>query len=368
MKIVMHCLYFPPEIGGLESHVFHLCKGLVEAGSEVSIVSSLSQEGLPEKEIVQGIAVYRTWLPGRNSLGWATHALGSIQTLTQVARGADIVHSQSFQSVIPGYIAKQINEVPMVTSWHTSHFLKKATQPLWRAIFRQFLQCADHNFAASIEIAEVAQGLAPQLTVEPVSNGVDTEMFHPKSSETKKEGAVTLIVPRRLYEKNGVEFFIRAMPLITQAVNARAIIVGDGPERIKLERLSLTLGMESHIDFLGSKSHEEMPRLFNSADLAVFPSLMEATSVAALEAMACGVPVAASRVGGLPELIGDEVGGLFRPRDSRSLAETVLEVLNRNDFQALGDNARIRVLENWSNLHLVERHLNVYESLIKNNS
>ncbi|MEO2158659.1 MAG: glycosyltransferase, partial [bacterium] len=60
MKIVMHCLYFPPEIGGLESHVYYLCKGLVEAGSEVSIVTSSSQEGLPEQEIVQGIKVYRT--------------------------------------------------------------------------------------------------------------------------------------------------------------------------------------------------------------------------------------------------------------------------------------------------------------------
>ncbi|HIF38778.1 MAG TPA: glycosyltransferase, partial [Gemmatimonadetes bacterium] len=138
--------------------------------------------------------------------------------------------------------------------------------------------------------------------------------------------------------------------------------------RVKLENLSLMLGMGSKIDFLGSRNHEDMPDLFNSAHLAILPSLVEATSVAALEAMACGIPVAASRVGGLPELIGEDIGGLFRPRDSRSLAETVLTLLSRRDFLTLGNNARQRVLKNWTNSHLVERHLEVYESLIKGNS
>ena len=368
MKIVMHCLYFPPEIGGLESHVYYLCKGLVEAGSEVSIVTSSSQEGLPEEEVVDGIKVYRTWLPQKNRLGWTAHALASIPRLAQVAVNADVIHGQSFQSILPSYLAKTINEIPMVASWHTSHFLKMASQPGWRAVFRNFLQSADHNFAASTEIAGVAQAIAPQLTVEAIPNGVDTEIFTSTIERTNSDKPITLIVPRRLYEKNGVEFFIRAMPLITQAVNAKAIIVGDGPERAKLERLSLMLGMGSKIDFLGPRNHIDMPTLFNSAHLAVLPSLMEATSVAALEAMACGIPVVASRVGGLPELIGEDVGGLFRPRDSRSLAETVLALLDRKDFNRLGINARQRVVKNWSNTHLVDRHLDVYQSLVKRSS
>ena len=76
MKIVMHCLYFPPEIGGLESHVFHLCKGLVEAGCDVSIVTSCSQEGLLAEEEIEGIRVFRTWSViidsphGQTELGW----------------------------------------------------------------------------------------------------------------------------------------------------------------------------------------------------------------------------------------------------------------------------------------------------------
>jgi len=364
MKIVMHCLYFPPEIGGLESHVYHLCKGLVQKGADVSIVTSSSQDGVEDREVIEGIRVYRTWLPRKSPLGWTVHAVGSTPILIQLCANADIVHGQSFQSVIPSKVSKEINNIPMVTSWHTSHFLKLSKRRLWRRVFREFLDSSDHNFTASIEIADVAQSIAADASIEAIPNGVDTEIFKPTVNQIEKEEPITLIVPRRLYEKNGVEFFIRAMPLITQAIGVKALIVGDGPERSRLENLSATLGMTPHIHFLGNRRHSEMPTLLNEADLAIFPSLMEATSVAALEAMSCGLPVAASRVGGLPELIQEDVGGLFRPRDSRSLAETVLTLLNRADFDSIGDIARKRVIEKWSNQHLVHQHLSVYESLL----
>ena len=364
MKIVMHCLYFPPEIGGLESHVFHLCKGLVEAGCDVSIVTSCSQEGLLAEEEIEGIRVFRTWLPQRSAFGWTAHAIGSMPRLIQLSADADVVHGQSFQSVLPAYAARRINEIPMVTSWHTSHFLKKAGEPLWKPIFREFLRSSQHNFTASIEIAEVAKSLAPDAMIEAIPNGVDTQIFQPSANMKAGTKTTTLIVPRRLYEKNGVEFFIRAMPLIAEAIDVRALIVGDGPEKSRLEELTLLLGMQSKIEFLGKREHSEIPKLLNSADIAIFPSLMEATSVAALEAMACGVPVVASHVGGLPELVDNDVGGLFRPRDSRSLAETVLSLISRNDFHELGSRARQRVVEKWSNQHLVNRHLDTYQSII----
>ncbi len=364
MKIVMHCLYFPPEIGGLESHVFHLCKGLVEAGCDVSIVTSCSQEGLLAEEEIEGIRVFRTWLPQRSALGWTAHAIGSMPRLIQLSADADVVHGQSFQSVLPAYAARRINEIPMVTSWHTSHFLKKADELLWKPIFREFLKSSQHNFTASIEIADVAKSLAPDAMIEAIPNGVDTQIFQPSANKMIGAKTTTLIVPRRLYEKNGVEFFIRAMPLIAEAIDVRALIVGDGTEKSRFEELTLLLKMQSIIYFLGKREPSEFPMLLNSADIAIFPSLMEATSVAALEAMACGIPVVASDVGGLPELVDNDVGGLFRPRDSRSLAETVLSLISRNDFHELGSRARQRVVEKWSNQHLVNRHLDTYQSII----
>ena len=67
LSVLMHCVYFPPEIGGLESHVYHLCRAMVEKGHRVTMVTSLSQPGLAPHEVMEGVEVHRTWLPARNT-------------------------------------------------------------------------------------------------------------------------------------------------------------------------------------------------------------------------------------------------------------------------------------------------------------
>ena len=155
------------------------------------------------------------------------------------------------------------------------------------------------------------------------------------------------------------------MPLITERVDVEAVIVGDGPERQKLEALAENLEIGDRVQFLGARRHEEMPALLSSAELAVFPSLMEATSVAALESMACELPVAASDVGGLPEIVDGDVGALFEAGNPTALAAAVTSLLEREDLRVLGAAARSRVAERWSNARLVDRHLEVYEDLLR---
>ncbi|MCY4572878.1 MAG: glycosyltransferase family 4 protein, partial [Gemmatimonadetes bacterium] len=123
------------------------------------------------------------------------------------------------------------------------------------------------------------------------------------------------------------------------------------------------LGVAERIEFLGARPHADMPGLLCSADLAIFPSLMEATSVAALECMACGVPVAASAVGGLPQIVDDGVGGLFPPGDPEGLAAKVVELLSAGGLAERGVTGRRRVVARWSNERLVDRHLAVYGKL-----
>ena len=364
MNVAMHCLYFPPEVGGLESHVYYLCRGLVKRGCRVSVVTSRSRPGLPVHDVMEGVEVWRTWLPSRGPMGWTIHGGLSTPALTGIARKADLVHAQAFQSVLPGVVAKQANRIPLVSTWHTSHFLKRAESPFWRPIFQRLLTWSDYNLAASAEIAAVAEKLAPGVSVEALTNGVETDIFQRCEPSLPPSRRRRVIVPRRLFEKNGVEFFLRAMPLITERVDIEAVIVGDGPERRKLETLAANLELEDRVQFLGARGHDEMPGLLSSAELAVFPSLMEATSVAALESMACELPVAASDVGGLPEIVDDRVGALFEAGNPTALAAAVTALLERDDLRALGVAARARVVEQWSNARLVDRHLEVYESLL----
>ncbi len=364
MNVAMHCLYFPPEVGGLESHVYYLCRGLVKRGCRVSVVTSRSRPGLPVHEVVEGVEVWRTWLPARGPVGWTMHGGLSTPALTAMARKADVVHAQAFQSVLPGVVAKHANRIPLVSTWHTSHFLKRAESPFWRPIFQRLLTWSDYNLATSAEIADVAEKIAPGVSVKALTNGVETDIFRRCEPSLPPSRRRRVIVPRRLFEKNGVEFFLRAMPLITERVDTEAVIVGDGPERRKLETLAANLELEDRVQFLGARGHDEMPGLLSSAELAVFPSLMEATSVAALESIACGLPLAASEVGGLPEIVDDRVGALFEAGNPTALAAAVTALLERDDLRALGAAARSRVVEQWSNVRLVDRHLEVYESLL----
>jgi glycosyltransferase involved in cell wall biosynthesis len=224
----------------------------------------------------------------------------------------------------------------------------------------------NYALAASIEIAEVARALAPGTVVEPFTNGVETDVFRPvPGSMPKKEGERWAIVPRRLVEKNGVEDLIRAAPRVRARIpGARFLIVGDGPERSRLEVLGNALGVADAIRFLGPMPHTDMPGLIASAEIAIFPSRMEATSVAALEALACERPVVATRVGGLPEIVNEEVGVLVPPADPEALADGVVKLFEEGDLAAMGRRARERVISRWSNARLVDRHLDIYEDLV----
>lgn len=360
----MHCIYFSPEVGGLESHVYYLARALVERGHAVEVVTSRSLPGVPRHERMDGIRVWRTWFPARRPAGWIAFALASSPRFLRAARAADIVHAQTFASVPPVALARRLRGTPMVLTLHTSHFLRLARRPLWRPLLRRLVREADHVLATSVEIAEVAEVLAPGVRVERIVNGVETSLFRRVDSALPHTERRRIIVPRRLFEKNGVEYFLRAMPLMLEALPLEAVIVGDGPERPRLEALARELGVAEHTRFLGARPHAAMPGYLSSAEVAVLPSLLEATSVAALEAMACELPVAASRVGGLPEIVDETVGALFEPANPVDLAQKVTALLRSGNLRALGARARARVVEHWSNARLAEQHLEIYRALV----
>lgn len=387
LRILMHCVYFPPEVGGLESHVFHLARALVRMGHRVDVVTSRSTPGAPAREEMDGVRVHRTWFPGKNPLGWTLHALGSIPATRRLAREADVIHAQAFASVLPCTRARAVSGAPLVVTWHTSHFLMRAETGWWRPVFRRMLRSADYNLAASREIAGVGEGLAPDVRVEALTNGVDTERFRPvppragiREGWAPRDGGAgasgtagdaagarprIILVPRRLHPKNGVEYAVRALPLILDAVDVAMVVVGDGPERPRLEALARELGVSDRIRFLGTRPNEEMPTLLSSGEVAVIPSLMEATSVAALECMSCQLPVAASAVGGLPEIVDESVGALFPPADPAALARTVVEMLADPELAERGRRGRARVEASWSNDRLARRHLEIYRALVR---
>ena len=365
MRILQQCIYFPPEVGGLESHVYYLCRDLVRLGHDVTMLTSRSKPESRTQEEVEGIRVIRSWFPGKSPAGWAAHTFATVPQFQKLARNADIMHAQTFASALPGMIAKRRLRKPLVLTLHTSHFLRLAKKPVWKPVLRGIIASADRLLAASEEIRDVALSLFAHARAEALTNGVDTNLFRPIAPAlAQAPGKRRIVVPRRLFEKNGVEYLVRAMPLLAERLDVEALLIGDGPERPRLEALARELQISSRVTFMGARANPEMPGLLCSADVVVIPSLMEATSVAALEAMSCARPVAASNVGGLPEIVDESVGTLFRPGDPQDLADRLHALLSAPDLRERGARGRERVVARWSNDRLARRHVEIYEELL----
>jgi len=357
----MPTIYFPPRVGGIESHVHSLAKELVRKGHQVTIITTRTESDSPWQETVDGIEVRRTLSFGKHFVGWILSSLvAAIPTCTR-AQAFDLIHCHTFAFALGGRLASSLYGKPLVITVHSSHFLRLASRPLMRPPLKLVLSKADVLLSTSREIDRVVRELLPGAATYPIVNGIDTQRF--KATEPmlqRNANDVIVVCPRRLVEKNGVEFLIRAVPLVRSDRNLRVYIAGDGPLAGYLKRLARELGVGDRITFLGSVANDRMPGLYSSADLIVIPSLIEATSIAALEAMACKRVVAASRVGGLPEIIDDSVGILFEPRSPEAIARAIEKAMKSEAIDQMGTLARKRVEANWSIASVAGFHEQIY--------
>ncbi|MCK5832826.1 glycosyltransferase family 4 protein [bacterium] len=369
LNILVHSIYFPPEVGGLESHIYTLAKTQIEKGHSVHVVTSRSGD-FPKTETMGKITVERRFCPNKRFSGWLTTTLAGIPAMKRKFSWADICHVHTFPSIIPA-IKLHRKGIPLVASIHTSHFVRLSDKKLWRPILKKLLSYPDVILTASKTIQEICRGFHPSKPIYALVNATDTGFFKPVEPVIKRPSFDTkmLFIPSRLYEIKGIEYAIRALPTIRNKQNVHLYIVGDGPLRGRLDELSASLGIQEFIHFLGTVPHIDMPGIISSADLVVLPSLMEATSIAALEAMSCEKPIIASDVGGLPEIIDDQSGILVPPKKPKALAEAILEMLSfpEEKRRSMGAHARERVKNNWSVNKLTDKVLAHYEEAFEIN-
>ena len=170
-----------------------------------------------------------------------------------------------------------------------------------------------------------------------IPNGVDGEKFKIQNSKVRssRKNQKIVITTSRLVKKNGIDVLIRAMKEVKKSISgAECWILGDGPERGALEKLSLSLGLGESVQLLGSIPHEEVPNYLCKADVFVRPSRSEGMGNSFVESLSCGVPIIGTPVGGIPDIIEDGVTGLFaRPEDPGDLAQKILRLLRDRKLQ-----------------------------------
>ncbi|OYT49379.1 hypothetical protein B6U83_02280 [Thermoplasmatales archaeon ex4484_36] len=208
-----------------------------------------------------------------------------------------------------------------------------------------------------MSVSEAARRFISNFTANPgivIPNGVDTDRFRPRSGIRLFDGDPVILYVGRLVPKKGVDNLILAMRNVLKVHRkARLIIVGKGALQKMLRSEAKLAGVESSVSFLGYVPDEELPYIYNSADVFVLPSITgESFGIVLLEAMASGLPVVATRVGGIPEVLSGQ--GVLVDPEPESIAEGIEE--------ALGHPTTLPERFSWKNI--AKRVYKVYREII----
>jgi glycosyltransferase involved in cell wall biosynthesis len=178
--------------------------------------------------------------------------------------------------------------------------------------------------------------------------GIDKKVFFPCPSI--KHGLPYFLAVGSLLVRKGHAFLIEACRILKgYGIDFQCVIIGEGPERRELEDLIRRYNMEGEVELPGSVPHEDIQEYYNQADFLVHPSISEGIPVVLMEAMSKGLPVIATNITGIPELVNNEKNGILVPiRDTLELAEAMMRLLNDKELRMrLGKNARGKILRDF---------------------
>ncbi|MCK5548529.1 MAG: glycosyltransferase [Thermoplasmata archaeon] len=262
----------------------------------------------------------------------------------------DIVHAHYVFGY--GFFAAFSGFHPLVISALGSDILIDAKGSTFKRIVSRYaLRRADAVTTTSRFIAGNVRSVH-DASIHIVPYGVDLNLFFPKRKK-RVMGAQVIGFVKALERVYGCKYLIGALPdILEKHPDLKVYIIGDGSHMDDLKGLVRNLDLDTTVQFKGMVPHEDIPRYLDEMDVFVMPSLSEGFGVSALEAQAMGVPVVATNVGGIPEVVEDGVSGiLVEPRSHREIAEAVVKLLNDEKLRIrMGEKGRESVQKkyDWS--------------------
>lgn len=269
----------------------------------------------------------------------------------------ELVLANGAFSFLASVFAAKLARVPIVWWEHNTTLPNDG-------MVRRMIGWANHIVVVSDAIRQQFLALVPdaEKKISVIYNGVDEGKFkRQRTADGGRRDAQIVGTVGRLSPEKGMGYFVDAANQLPSAFpNAQFLVVGDGPERAPLQARA----NPNAIRFLGQR--EDIPELLNTMDVFVLPSLAEAFGIAAIEAMACELPVVATRVGGLREIVVEnETGLLVPPRDADALGSAISNLLaDPSKCRAFGERGRACVLEKFTLAHQAEQWQRVLETLL----
>ena len=350
MRIAFVSAVFPPTRGGMCT----VAQAEAEELAQMHDVTVFTlQTDNPRKDLLvdrsHGFYTVRLFGLPRISLG------GFVPQLLWKLRGFDAVYAHlpayGFMEVL--ILWKLFTRKPLVVTVHMDPIgsgLFKCIFKLERYILRGLIGLSDNVRISTEHFSQdsLFRGIAREK-IAIIPFGIDTQKFIPTQKENK---SVFLFVGRlsRTHYFKGVELLLRSFKSVVEKnATAQLLIVGDGDERKNYERLCEKLCLTTQVRFLGAVSDEELPRVYARATTFVLPSTdtSETFGLVLLEAMACGVPVIASRLPGVDSVVLDGVSGrLIGPGNENELTQAMIDADEHSDaWKMFGHNARERACE-----------------------
>lgn len=386
MKICFVTTNFPRFLGDGEGNfIWAAARAVAEQGHQVKVVAQ-HWPHLPAHEWMENIEVIRPpyWWPEakevlRREIGglpvswrgswlarWQIPAFILVHTLA-VARHAadcDIIHAQWTLSAGAALLSRLVHRRPVVVTLHGSDIFQVTRHWLGQKLTVQILKRCAGIIAVSQALANAtttAVGVAPEA-IRVIPDGVDVSQFKPGSDHREP----LILYVGSLIKRKGVIYLLQAMAkIVTDYPAVTLIIVGDGPERPALEQLAQTLNLTGKVIFTGLLPSAQVREWLQRARLFVLPSVEEGLGVVLLEALACGTPIVASRVGGIPEVVTPPVGRLVPPANATALAQAIDHLLGHDQtWQMMSQHARLRAETCYDWTRIGQQLIQIYEETL----
>lgn len=367
-------------VGGSGVVAAELARHLVKLGHQTHVISSDAPFRLRDSDA--GVRFHRVETPGYPVFLEPQYLLALANRLVQVARAyrLDIIHAHyAIPHAAAAYLARQIlsatsdgSRVPrVITTLHGTDVTILGADPSYR---ETVAFCIDQSDAVTTVSASLRDDTKRQMRVTSdivvIPNFLDATVYrrtpHPALRARLAPNGERLVTHMsNLRPVKQVDAVVRVFARIRGAVAARLLIVGEGPELARAEQLIDELNLRPHVELIGES--QDIVGLLSVSDVFLLPSLQESFGLSALEAMACGVPVVASNVGGLPEVVSNGVTGfLHHPQEIEQMADSAIEILSSPELHArLADEGQRVAHERFDADRIIPQYLALYERTLR---
>jgi len=357
MHIIMMTREFPPKTGGIGYYVYYLSKYLSERGYKISIITRGSSSKTT-KEILNGIDVYRTSFIPLFPFHIYLHGVFVNRLLKSMENKCDLVHMHT--PLVPPIKTT----LPIITTVHSPS--KRARKASYHEAFNLislaercqsmliYPSIESKLFKSSNKITAVSSSVGIELEeyglnsneISVIGNGVDENFFKPIKNIKSKENYV--LYAGSLKAGKGLLNLINCANIVYKIKpNIKFIVCGSGPLLQLLKKRVKTRNLQKQFIFLGFLGRDKLVRVYQKAAIQVIPSQHEGLPTVLLEGMSCGLPVIATNVGGINEVINSgENGFIISPNDPNAMANIIVKLLDDVDLRKRIGNAARKTIEN----------------------